>query len=183
MDIWTCEPTNSPDWFTAGSTPIYAASLSADENREMSPISLRIVAARSVPTPGIVVSVVSNCRSSSLICLSSELQVSSRVWICPRTAGSEWSRHPHIRNTKAAVSQFFDLASLHSPNRPLLLFWSTSRQLSQLGPGQLIRRGIFRQHSQGCLAKDGIKQRFILWKDTVQDRNGLRFRSLAMSIR
>ena len=86
MDIWACEPTNSPDWFTAGSMPIYAASLSADENREMSPISLRIVAARSVPTPGIVVSVVPNCRSSSLICLSSELQVSNRVWICSKNS-------------------------------------------------------------------------------------------------
>ena len=80
-----------------------------------------------------------------------------------------------IRNTKAAVSQFFDFASLPLSKPPIAALLEYFGQLSQLGPGQLIRHGIFRQHSQGCLAKDGIKQCFILWKDTVQDRNGLPF--------
>ena len=76
--------TNSPVWFMDGATPTYAASLSAKGNREMSPISLRIAAARSGPTPGIIVSVEPNYQSSSLICLSSELYVSSSVRICSK---------------------------------------------------------------------------------------------------
>lgn len=50
-----CVPTNSPDCFTVGSIPANAANLAGEENRDMSPISLKIVAPSVEPMPDIVV--------------------------------------------------------------------------------------------------------------------------------
>ena len=59
LDIWLCVELNSPDCFTVGSIPAKAASLADDEKRDMSPISLSMVAPRTTPIPGMVVSCVS----------------------------------------------------------------------------------------------------------------------------
>ena len=55
FDMWLCVPVNSPDCLTEGSIPANAANLADEEKRVISPISLKIVAPRTGPIPGIVV--------------------------------------------------------------------------------------------------------------------------------
>ena len=63
-DPTLCGPRMTLRYATISITDTYSLP-SHIENSEMSPISLRIVGTKGVPTPGIVVSVVPNCRSSS----------------------------------------------------------------------------------------------------------------------
>ena len=66
-------PENSPERLTDGSIPAKAANLAAERNLDISPISLKIAAPRTGPTPGTVVIGVSNLENRAAIFSSNSM--------------------------------------------------------------------------------------------------------------
>lgn len=92
-----------------------------------------------------------------------------------RTTESKRNRRTHSPQYRNCRGPAFDLTGFPLAKPPIAALLEHFDQFAKVGIRQFLRRGIFRQHSQGRLAKDGGKQSLILQKDTVQDRDGLPF--------